>query len=95
MRLAAKRDANELLLVRIFESLGGVWWYGGPLDGYAAHSKWDGYAVPTEIKNPEGRDRLTESQKKFIRDCMRYELHYFVWRYENDIYRAVGAQRTA
>lgn len=91
-RYAKKVDANKADLLAVFERVGGAWFEGGPLDGWAAfRGEW----FPVEIKNPKGKNRLQPSQVKFIAECRANNAPVWIWRTEDDIYACTGAMRTA
>lgn len=82
MRRAAKRDSNENELIEYAESLGAWWVPLGPLDGFI-HYK--GFWTPVEIKNPKGKNRLTDSQKSFLAYCETHRAPVFIWRTIEDV----------
>jgi hypothetical protein len=92
-RLAdAHRDANEQALLRVFEKLGGHWWEGGPLDGWALQR---GVFVPVEIKLPEreGTAReFTPLQKRFMSWCVLHSAPHHIWRDDKDVLHTLGAR---
>jgi hypothetical protein len=65
LRFDARRDANEAEIVSCWRSIGGAWYYGAPLDGWAGIAgRW----IPVEIKRPErkgGAREYTVSQQAF------------------------------
>lgn len=89
-RYAAKRDANEHELVTHARRLGVLFEKIGPLDWWVG---WRGRWVPLEIKTEEGT--YTEKQILFLARCRERQLPVWTWRTENDIYRDLGAIRTA
>lgn len=90
MRLAAKRDANEGRLIGLALGLGADWQPGPPLDGWC----WTGQGgwVPVEIKNPEGRNRYTDSQVRFLARCAARGMQVWTWRDEADVLASLGAR---
>jgi len=75
-----KRDHNERELVKAMADMGFEWHESGPLDGWIA---LQGKHVPVEIKN--GKNKLTDSQKKFIAYCDRKGLPYAIWRTVDEV----------
>lgn len=92
MRRAAKRDANENDLVKFAEQLGAGWEQNGPLDGWAF---WRGVWTPTEIKNPDGKNRYTDSQVLFLARCKERNAPVWTWRTIDDVLKSLGARQTA
>lgn len=84
------RDGNEADLLEVFAKVGGSWKQGGPLDGWAL---FRGDWIPTEIKNPKGKNRYRKSQLEFIAWCIANNAPYWVWRTEDDVYNSTGALR--
>jgi hypothetical protein len=92
-RYAARRDANEPELVMLARQIGAVMWpLAEPVDWLVG---WRGRWYPTELKNPEGRNRLTEQQILFSAAAKERELPVWIWRSEDDVFRDLGARRTA
>lgn len=92
MRHAAKRDANESQLVEVARKLGALIIQSPPLDFLVFHSgRW----VPTEVKNPDGRNRLTDWQVKFLGYCKERDAPVYVWRTEADVLDSLNAKVTA
>lgn len=91
-RYAARRDANEHELVELAFAIGARFEKFGPLDFWVS---WRGKWVPLEIKNPDGRNRYTEEQILFLARCNERQMPVWTWRTENDVYRDLGAVRTA
>jgi hypothetical protein len=86
------RDGNESDLLDVFNRVGGVWVEGGPLDGWALfRGEW----VPTEVKNPKGKNKFRKTQTDFIALCRANNAPVWVWRTEDDVYNCTGAIRTA
>ena len=71
MRRAAKVDANQAEIVAKLRQIPGVmvWVMGGTIDLAIAHR---GYNFFVELKNKDGKDELTASQKEFIPKWSRY-----------------------
>jgi hypothetical protein len=92
VRRAAKRDANETTLVRFAEQLGAMWEQEGPLDGWTL---WRGVWTPTEIKNPDGRDRYTDSQVLFLAHCKERNAPVWTWRTIDDVLTCLNAKIAA
>jgi hypothetical protein len=88
MRRAARRDANENQLVAIAEQLGALWEQTGPLDGWTF---WRGRWTPTEIKNPQGKNKYTDSQVLFLARCTERNAPVFTWRTESDVLKSLNA----
>lgn len=77
MRRAAKGDSNRHELVEAMKKIGArVYPIGKPLDYLVACRGSDGTyrTLLVEIKNVEGRNRLTQEQKDFI-DIWPGEIH--------------------
>lgn len=91
-RYAAKRDANEPQLVELARMLGAHMECTGPLDWWCY---WRGAWIPVEIKNPDGRNRYTPEQIKFLARCKERGAPVWTWREEADVYRSLGARRGA
>lgn len=91
MRRAAKRDANEPLLVQDLRKVGILWAYAGPLDGWAGRcGRW----IPVEVKDPAqppSKRKLTPAEEDFIRDCQAYGLPYCVALTAEDVIAALNA----
>lgn len=91
-RHAAKRDANEGPLIELARHLGAEFEKAGPLDFWCAfRGRW----VPLEIKNIDGRNRYTDAQVRFLIRCRERQMPVWTWRTEDDVYRDLGARRTA
>lgn len=91
-RYAAKRDANEPILVRTAQQFGALWIEAGPLDGWILfRERW----TPVEIKNESGRNRFTESQVLFLAACRERNAPVWTWRTELDVFESLGAKQTA
>jgi len=96
-RYAGKRDANESDLVTIASQLGVQFEQIGPLDFWCG---WRGRWVPLEIKNDSKITHrvskpYTDKQVLFLARCKERQLPVWIWRTENDVYRDLGAVRTA
>lgn len=92
-RYAARRDGNEPELVKLARQIGAFMWpLAEPVDWLCG---WRGAWYPTEVKNPEGRDRLTEQQVRFLGGAKERELPVWTWRTEEDVMRCLGARRAA
>lgn len=88
-RQITRRDANEPALVAAAGLLGAVCIQGPPLDLWVyAKGLW----VPTEVKNPEGRDRLQPSQVEFQALCNRIGAPHWLWRTPDDVLDALEAK---
>lgn len=90
------RDSNEPALVKIARQLGAGWYQSHPLDGWVLHrGVWLG---PSEIKMPE-REGLaheyTPAQKRFLTWAIANRAPHFTWRTEEDVYKTLGARRSA
>jgi hypothetical protein len=83
------RDANERDLLEFARSFGAEWIEEGPLDGWLG---WRGKWSPVEIKNPLGKNRLTDGQREFIALCAAVRLPCLVWRTADDVMRFFGAR---
>lgn len=93
-----RADNNRNALVELFQRLNGYWvpYANKPFDGWALHARF-GY-MPVELKDPkkEGwKDEYTPRQKKLMKQMTDAGAKWLVWRTEDDVYRAIGAQRTA
>jgi hypothetical protein len=89
-RYAARRDANEHELVTLARQLGAQPEKIGPLDWWIGwRSRW----VPLEIKTEEGS--YTDKQVLFLARCKERQLPVWTWRAEADVYRDLGARRSA
>lgn len=76
------RDANEPELIGTAETLGAVVIQAPPLDLWVyAKGLW----VPTEVKNPKGRNRLQPSQIEFRALCERIGAPHWLWRTSDDV----------
>jgi len=92
-RYAARRDANEPSLVKLARQIGAVMWpLNEPTDWLTG---WRGCWYLTEIKNPDGGNRLTEQQILFSAAAKERELPVWIWRTEEDVLRDFGARWTA
>jgi hypothetical protein len=92
VRYAAKRDGNEPELVRTARQVGAFMVQVGPLDWWACfRGRW----YPVEIKNPEGKNKLTDAQVLFLADCRQYAAPVWIWRTEADVFDSLGARQTA
>jgi hypothetical protein len=56
---------------------------------------WHGQWIPTEIKNVEGKNRLTEQQVRFQIAARERQLPLWIWRTRGDVLRSLGARETA
>lgn len=83
------RDGNETLIVAALAAMGVDWVEAPPLDGWCFLGQW----IPVEIKNPNGRNRKTDSQNDFIDACERDGKPYRIWRSANDAVEAVQTYR--
>lgn len=93
MRHAAKRDANEQPLIALAEALGAYMWpLDEPVDWLCGYR---GQWIPTEIKNPDGRNRPTDQQVRFTTEAGHRRLPVWVWREEADVLRDLNARRSA
>ena len=93
MRRAARRDANEPALVSFARQVGALMWpLDEPVDWLCG---WRGRWIPTELKNVDGRNQLTEQQVLFIGAARERELPVWIWRTEDDVMRCLGARRSA
>lgn len=89
MRWAVKRDANEPVLIGLAQGLGAQWEFGPPLDGWVCFRRqW----TPVEIKNPDGRNRYTDSQVLFLARCKERQAPVWTWRDEADVLASLGAK---
>jgi hypothetical protein len=94
-RYAAKRDAKESDLVILARELGAYWICAAPLDGWLW---WRGFWRLVEVKNPacEGhKDEYTPDQLKLMMSLRERGIAWHVWRTEADVYRDLGARRSA
>jgi hypothetical protein len=94
VRYAAKRDANEGPLVTLARRLGAHWMQIGPLDGWVWVERFDRW-VPVEVKNPEGKNKYTPAQKRFLADCAAMNAPVWTWRTESDVLRDLGGKVAA
>jgi hypothetical protein len=93
MRLAAQRDSNEPALVALARQIGALCWQlDEPVDWIVG---WRGCWYPTEIKNPDGKNQLTDQQVRFSIAAKERLLPVWIWRREDDVLRDLGARRTA
>jgi hypothetical protein len=91
-RYRAKRDANESPLVALARMIGAEFEMIGPLDWWVGfRGRW----VPLEIKNIDGKNEYTDKQVRFLIRCKERQLPVWTWRTEADVYRDLGARRTA
>lgn len=91
-RFAKKRDANENALVAIAEQFGALWVQSPPLDGWLFFRLiW----TPVEIKNPDGKNKYTDSQVQFLATCKLRGAEVFTWRTERDVFESLGATVSA
>lgn len=87
-----RRDANEVQLVKLAETLGAKWWEDGPLDGWVL---FRGTWTPAEIKIPEREgteNEYTPQQLRFFRWCSENRGKWFTWRVDGDVLRDLGAR---
>jgi hypothetical protein len=92
-RYACRRDGNEPELVLLARQIGALMWpLSEPVDWLVG---WRGRWYPTEIKNPDGRNRATEQQILFSAAAKERQLPVWVWRTEDDVLRDLGARRAA
>lgn len=93
MRRAAKRDANEGKLVNLARSIGALCW---PLDEPVDWLVWwRGSSHPTEIKNPDGKNRYTDHQVQFLMAARERTAVVWTWRTEADVLASLGARVAA
>lgn len=83
------RDANEPGIVDALSQIKVEWLEDGPLDGWVHVLGW----LPVEIKNPDGRNRLTRSQIAFKARCDRDKLPYAIWRSAEEAVNDVQRRR--
>jgi hypothetical protein len=68
--------------------MGALMVFAGPLDWWCGfRGKW----FPVEVKNTEGRNRYTEAQKNFIKQCAFDHLPVWTWRTLEDVVRDLSA----
>lgn len=89
-RYAARRDQNEGPLVLLARQLGALMVKDGPLDWLCG---FRGLWVPTEIKTAKGK--YTDAQKLFLLYATERSLPVWTWRCDEDVFRDLGAKRTA
>lgn len=93
MRRAARRDANEPGLVALARQIGALCW---PLDEPVDWLVWwRGSWHPTEIKNPDGKNRYTEQQVQFLIAAKERSAVVWTWRTEADVLSSLGARVSA
>lgn len=95
LRYAARRDENESRLVQVAQALGAVWIQAPPFDGWL-YFRGTWYLV--EIKQPqrEGRKHeYTDAQKLTILRLNERQVPWYTLRTDDDVYRLLGARRTA
>lgn len=84
------RDVNEPALILVAQHLG-AWCERncGPFDWvvYATVGQHPCQWIPTEIKNPEGKNEFTVAQVEFMREADRRGAAYWIWRTEDDVIR--------
>jgi hypothetical protein len=88
------RDANEPELVDVFRRLGGVWFEGPPLDGWAFVYRM-GLWMPVEIKRPERegqKHEFTPAQKEFFAKAAGARAQWWTWRTADDVMHCMGAK---
>lgn len=83
------RDANEPALIRCAERMGVMWIEAGPLDGWVFLHQH----IPVEIKNPDGRNRLTRLQLEYIGLCRRHDWPWLEWRTIEDVVSSINKYR--
>lgn len=92
MRRDARRDDNEPSLIRIAKQFGALWVQAPPLDGWIRFREcW----TPVEIKNPDGRNRYTPAQVKFLALCKEQGVPVWTWRSNLDVFESLGAEVSA
>lgn len=93
VRHAARRDANEPELVTLARQIGALMWpLDEPVDWLCG---WRGQWIPTEVKNPDGKNRATEQQVRFGIAAKERQLPLWVWRTEADVLASLGARVAA
>jgi hypothetical protein len=97
------RDGNEPALVKTIEALSGFWVQGPPFDGWM----WGRGACATcgahgwrlsEVKQPEregAKHEFTKDQLKLIIRLNERQIPWYPLRTEDDVFRLLGARRTA
>lgn len=87
-----KRDANELPIVQALEAIPGVMVVplDRPVDLLVG---FQGVTHLLEVKNPEGKDRIEDSQEAFIKEWSGGHVH--IVRNEAEAIRAIGASVSA
>lgn len=91
-RYAARRDDNEPELIQLARQIGAEFEKIGPLDWWCGfRGRW----VPLEIKNPDGKNKYTDTQISFLARCKERQLPVWTWRGEADVMRDLGARRSA
>jgi hypothetical protein len=86
MRRAARRDSNDHVLAHAAREMGARMVYAGPLDWWVGfRGKW----FPVEIKNKDGKNRYTDSQKDFIKLCEQDRLPVWTWRELEDVVKSL------
>lgn len=91
-RYAARRDENEPDLIQLARAIGAEFEKIGPLDWWCGfRGRW----VPLEIKNPDGKNKYTDLQIRFLARCKERQLPVWTWRGEGDVMRDLNARRTA
>lgn len=76
--------------MQVARALGAVLVREPPLDWWCC---WRGVWTPVEIKTAKGK--YTDGQILFLALCNERQAPVWTWRDESDVYRALGAQRTA
>ena len=92
---AARRDANEQPLVAAMEALGGYWIADGPFDGWL---HWRGAWHLIEIKDPKKaghKSEYTANQVRMLISLRERGIELNTLRTEDDVYRLMGARRSA
>lgn len=100
MRRAAKVDANQAPIVDRLRKVGvQVEIVGKPLDLLLAHlvacpscGHRTMQTVPAEVKNPDGKDRITKEQAEFI---AKWPAPIYFFRNEDEAVRAVLGEAMA
>ena len=85
MRLAARRDSNEIEIVALARMLGAHMVKAGPLDYLACiRGKWS----LVEIKRPERKghkNEYTDAQLRFFSQCRMNGSPWLIWRTQDDV----------
>lgn len=86
-RYAARRDGNEGPLLAIARQMGARVKLSGPLDAWVHTAKLGWF--PVEIKDPDGRNRLTPDQVDFVEWCQAWKMPVAIWRYTSDVIKTI------